>query len=220
MAERAPVRIACCAPLPPAPSGVADFAAEQIAALSELVREVRAYHPRTLAASPIPGVPTGPLDRLDGDGPFDAVLIHLGNHARFHGELLDLALATPSVVVLHEVDLRHLVVGATLGRGEPAGFLRMLRRAYGSSGEAAGRRWLEQGAAAGLRNLPCFEPVVDASRGVVVHTEWARQRILAARPHAAVRQVPHPLPRSEFDPDPEPHRPGGVEVDQRELTRA
>lgn len=194
MAEPKLGRIACCAPLPPAPSGVADYAAEQITALAELVEEVRAFYPRALPAAPIPGVTAAPLDRLDRDGPFDAVLIHLGNHAGFHRELFELALRRPSVVLLHEVDLRHLVVGSTVGAGHPTPLLDLLRRAYGAPGEAAGRRWLEQGASASLRDRPLFEPVVDASRGVVVHTAWARDRVLAARPRAAVRVVPHRLP--------------------------
>ena len=187
-------RIAYCAPLPPAATGIADYAAEQISDLAGLVAEVCAYHPRGLPAAPIPGVVTAPIDRLEEAGPFDAVLIHLGNHAGFHRELFELALRQPSVVVLHEVDLRHLVVGSTLGAGDPGGWLALLRRAYGAPGEAAGRRWLEQGSAAGLRDRPLFEPVVDASRGVVVHTAWGRDRVLAARPRAAIRVVPHPLP--------------------------
>lgn len=187
-------RIACCAPLPPAATGIADYAAEQITALAGIVDEIRAYHPGSAPAAPMTGVVTAPLNRLQREGPFDAVLIHLGNHPGFHRELLELALARPSVVLLHEVDLRHLMVGSTVGFGNPAGLLELLHRAYGAPGEDAGRRWLEQGAAAGVRDRPLFEPVVDSSRGVVVHTAWARDRVLASRPRAAVRVVPHPVP--------------------------
>jgi glycosyltransferase involved in cell wall biosynthesis len=187
-------RIACCAPLPPAASGVADYAAEQIAGLARLVEEVRAYHPHGVPAAAIPGIETDALGGLEHHGPFDAVLVHIGNHAGFHRELLELVFARPAVVLLHEVDLRHLAVGATVGVGMPERLVDLLRRAYGASGEAAGRRWLEQGSAAALQHRPLFEPVLDASRGVVVHTDWARRRILAARPRAAVRVVPHPMP--------------------------
>ena len=188
-------RLAVASPLPPAASGIADYAAWQIRGLALLCGEVVAFHPtRGPRPEPVGGVRLAPLDRLEAEGPWDAVLIHLGNHAGFHGELLELALGQPSVVLLHELELRHLVRGATLDRGDPARFLELLDRAYGEAGRAAGRRWIEQGSTSALRELPLFEPVIDASRGVVVHSEWARRRVLASRPQAAVAVVPHPLP--------------------------
>lgn len=188
-------RLAVCGPLPPTPSGIADYAAQQVAALSEWATEVVAFHPtRGPRPTPIIGVRLAPVSRLDGEGPWDGVLIHLGNHAGFHDELLELALRRPSVVLLHELDLHHLVRGVTVGRGNLEAWIGILERTYGAAGASAGRRWVEQGRAAELRELPLFEPIVDASRGVIVHSEWARRRVVASRPRARVAVIPHGLP--------------------------
>jgi glycosyltransferase involved in cell wall biosynthesis len=188
-------RLAVCGPLPPTPSGIADYAAQQFAALCEWAEELVAFYPtRGPRPTPISGVRHAPVSRLEAEGPWGGVLIHLGNHAGFHDELFELALRRPSVVLLHELDLHHLVRGVTVGRGNLEAWIGILERTYGAVGASAGRRWVEQGRAAELRELPLFEPIVDASRGVIVHSEWARRRVLASRPRACVAVVPHGLP--------------------------
>ena len=74
------------APLPPARTGVADYAAALLAALARLGR-----------------VEVAPEN-------CDVALYHLGNNA-LHGEIYERALQSPGVAVLHDAVLHHFLLG-------------------------------------------------------------------------------------------------------------
>src|ERR1035438_10001227 len=75
-----------CAPLPPAQTGIADYAEALLHALRKH-GEVRI-----------------------GDGNADVALYHIGNN-QLHGAIYDRALAHPGIVVLHDSVLHHFFLG-------------------------------------------------------------------------------------------------------------
>lgn len=167
------MRIAWLSPLPPMESGIADYSAELLPRLGELC-EIEVNPPQT-------------LDR------FDAVVYHLGNNRDYHAEIYRTLLKHPGIVVLHELVLHHLVRDLTLFSGDPEGYVRELRYAYGPSGEALGRRSLQTGIPLDPFAYPLFERAVDASLGLIVHSAYVRDRVLASRPLARIALVPHHL---------------------------
>ncbi len=190
------MNLAYCSPLPPQPSGIADYSAELLPALAghvdgiELFVAAGARPERRIAER----FPVRPLGELAARAPaLDAVLYHLGNDVRFHGEIYRAALEVPGVVVLHEYMLHHLVRGLTVDRHDPEGYVASMERCYGPGGARAGRRFLDIGAGVERWFYPMFEEVVDSSRGVIAHNQCTRDRVLAARPDAAVAVVPHHL---------------------------
>ncbi len=197
------MRVAVWSPLPPAPSGIADYTAELLPALAAH------FEPELVVA---PGVPLAPelghfprrrpaaLARALAGGAVDAVLYHLGDHHRFHAAIWRACRELPGVVVLHEIALHHLVRDATLHAGRPAAYVAELARAGGSEGEKAARRALATGIPLDPYRWPLSEPVLDASRSVIVHSEWAREQLLARRPAARVHVVPHHLSFGGHEP--------------------
>lgn len=135
------------------------------------------------------GLTVQALDRLTMEEPWNAIVYHVGNHFPFHGEIYDTALRVPGVVILHEYGIHHLV----RDKGRPENFMEEMRYAYGVLGEAVARRFVESGITAGVEDFPLFERLTDSNRGLIVHNESARERVLASRPKAQVRVVPHPL---------------------------
>lgn len=179
----APPPIDWLSPLPPAASGIADYSAELLAAMPD-TRDVRVFGPAGCARGAWP-FPTAPYE---GHRPADRLAVyHIGNHRGFHGEICDLALKHPGVVVLHEYRIRDLVREHALARGGSRAWLEELRYALGETGPALARGEY----AGGFFSPPLFERLVDRSRGVIVHAEQARRRILASRPAARVWTVPH-----------------------------
>ncbi|MCZ7649951.1 MAG: glycosyltransferase family 4 protein [Thermoanaerobaculia bacterium] len=190
------MKVAVWSPLPPAPSGIADYTAELLPALAahaelELVAESGAALAPALARWP--RRPAAALARAVARGEVDTVLYHLGDHRGFHAAIWRACREIPGVAVLHEIGLHHLVRDLTLHAGDAEGYVRELARAAGAEGEAAARRALATGIPLDPLRWPLSEPVVDASRGVIVHSAWARDRLLARRSEARVAVVRHHL---------------------------
>jgi glycosyltransferase involved in cell wall biosynthesis len=190
------MRVAVYSPLPPQRSGIADYTAELLPALAR-------HHELELVVEP--GWSPGPeLARWPRRDPADlpgaltrgevgVALYHLGNNADFHAGIWRTALAAPGVVALHDFVLHHLVRGMAQQARDPQLLARELARAYGPAGERAARRWLTTGVPLDPFRWPLFERVVDRSLAVLVHSAFARDRVLRSRPHARVAVVPHHL---------------------------
>ncbi|QQR73291.1 MAG: glycosyltransferase family 4 protein [Holophagales bacterium] len=190
------MRVAVYSPLPPQRSGIADYTAELMPALAE-------HHELEFVVEP-GWTPAAELDRWRrraaaelpaalSRGEVDLALYHLGNNAEFHTGIWRTALAAPGVVVLHDFVLHHLVRGMAQDAGDPQLLDRELLRAYGPAGGRAARRARETGAALDPFRWPLFERVVDRSLAVLVHSRFARDRVLRSRPHARIAVVPHHL---------------------------
>jgi glycosyltransferase involved in cell wall biosynthesis len=200
------VRVAFVSPLPPAASGIADYAAELLPHLAEHV-ELLLFPPPD-GPPPVPAVasrfPVRPWRELVG-ADVDLRLYHLGNNHRFHGAILGAVAELPGVVVLHEYVLHHMVREMTLVAGRSREYVEAMRAAYGAAGESLARRAVATGVPLDAFAWPLFEPAVDAALGVIVHNETTRRRVLASRPAARVAVVSHHV-AVEPAPDPEEER--------------
>ena len=109
------MRVAYYSPLPPERSGIADYSALLLPALSRLVDVdvVRRGRTRPVAA--------------------DVALYHVGNDPDAHGWIVEALRRRPGVIVLHEFVLHHLVSGITLARGDVEGYARALEREAGAA---------------------------------------------------------------------------------------
>ncbi len=175
------MKVAYYAPMPPARTGVADYAAALLAAL----RRHGSVEPHARHA--------------------DIALYHLGNN-QLHREIYRRALAQPGVVVLHDAVLHHFFLGA-LGRaayfdefvynyGEwHRGLAHDLWRGRASSG--FDRRYFD---------YPMLKRVAECSRAVVVHNPAAAHMVREHAPGAAVIEIPHLFSPPEFPSAWEPIR--------------
>ncbi len=189
------MRIAWVSPLPPASSGIADYSATLLPRLSDF-HEIELFfdggrQPLEEIASRWRCRPVGELPAAAER--FDLVVYQIGNSAPHHAESYRIALALPGVVVLHEFMLHHLVRGMTLAKGDGAGYIEEMRYAAGVSGERTARRLLDTHYPVDTWNFPLFERLVDRSRAILVHNEFARRRVLESRPLAHVGTIPMPV---------------------------
>ncbi len=182
-------RIAYLSPLPPEASGIADYSVELLAGLRRRFEiDLFSAGPARLPAS-LEGLTARPYGRFPDTHarqPYDAVVYHLGNNAEFHTEIYRLALRIPGILVLHEYMLHHLLRGMCSSRE----YIEAMRYSYGHAGAGIARRLLETDHPAESWTYPLFEPAVDASLGVIVHSDATRRRILRSRPNARVAVVP------------------------------
>src|SRR4051794_22486875 len=161
-------------PLPPAHTGVADYAAALLGGLRAL----------------------GDVQVAPAQG--DVALYHLGNN-RLHAGIYERALERPGVVVLHDAVLHHFLLGH-LDEGRYVeefvynygewlrGLARELWRGRAASG--ADHRYFE---------YPMLKRIAERARAVVVHNPAAARIVLEHAPGARVTEIPHlfappPLP--------------------------
>ena len=119
-------------------------------------------------------------------------IYQIGNSAD-HTEILRFIPRFPGLVVLHEYMLHHLMRLPALSLAGATAFVEEMRYCYGRRGEVMARQLLAAAEDDEIWSYPLFERLVDASLGVIVHSQATKQRIHASRPLARVSVVPHPL---------------------------
>ena len=160
------------APLPPARTGVADYAAALLPALRRL---------GAVAIAP---------ERCD------TALYHLGNN-REHTDIYRRALAQPGVVVLHDAVLHHFL----LGELDEARYLDEFVYNYGAWNRGLAEDLWRNRAAAGSDNryfqYPMMKRIAESARAVVVHNPGAARIVAAHAPKTPVVEIPHLFEPSE-----------------------
>ena len=189
------LRLAVWTPLPPQPSGIADYNRRLLPILARnadvsvvvddhVLPEIEPFGVEIVGRSEF--IACGGPDRVELN------VFHMGNHPA-HALIHDAAIEYPGLLVLHDASLLD--------------FYWVRCGGYGPEYDAEVRH--QEGAdAVGARDhlrMPMVRRLVEASRGVVVHSAWLRDRLQRGFPHRPVLHVPlaAPLP---------PNDAGGAEL--------
>jgi glycosyltransferase involved in cell wall biosynthesis/SAM-dependent methyltransferase len=168
------MKIAFFSPMPPSKSGIADYSAALVEPLSE-VAEVTVF-----ADEPA---------RFDASS-FDIALYQLGNNA-FHSFVYDEALKTPGIVVMHESNLHHLIADRTIKQNDWDAYLREVEFEGGGDALRYARRVRALEVGPDYDNLPMLRRVLQASRGVIVHSRYVEKDIRSAGFNGPIGVIPH-----------------------------
>jgi glycosyltransferase involved in cell wall biosynthesis len=173
------VKVAYFSPMPPERSGIADYSALLLPALRRrldvsVVARGRKRPPRGS----------------------DVCLYHVGNNPEAHGWIVDALRRTPGVVVLHDFVLHHLVAGITIGRRDGHAYLDAMEREGGVVGRLLGHAVLDKRIPPLWENRPEDFPlageILSFATGVIVHSEYVRERVRATGYELPISVVPHP----------------------------
>ena len=168
------MRIGFFSPMPPSKSGIADYSAALVEPLSELAQvEVFSEKPTSFDASA-----------------FDITLYQIGNNG-YHSFVYDQALATPGVVVMHESNLHHLIAERTIKRNDWDAYLREVEFDGGPEALAYARRVQSLEAGPDYDGVPMLRRILNASRGVIVHSRYVERDIRNAGYEGPVAVIPH-----------------------------
>ena len=184
-----PTQILWGSPLPPTRSGVADYAVEVLGDLAKMAT-VRVLRPP--GWSPPADWPAQ-LDVVATDTkarPGEIAMIHLGNNPH-HEWLLDhLRRDGPTVVVLHDAVLHHLLVESSIAAGDRRSYARAMESAHGHAGLAIARA-----RSVGLHGhldpflFPARRFFLESASAVLVHSKWAEELIHLEEPEIPVGRV-------------------------------
>jgi glycosyltransferase involved in cell wall biosynthesis len=203
-----PLKIAMFSPLPPAHTGIADYSAELLPYLNQVMQvavftDAAADVSAELAAQ-YPVYPTEiyPAHRRE----YDIALYQMGNSG-YHETMYEMLLRYPGVVVLHDYGLHHFIAHHTIGRDRPWAYVRELGYALGPDGVRLGHAILRGEQPRPVFDISLNDRLLDVSLGVIVHSQYAQTRI-ATRGHAPARAsglpvtvIPAPIaPHSPVNP--------------------
>ncbi|MFG0305968.1 MAG: glycosyltransferase [Phycisphaerales bacterium JB040] len=198
--------LAIFTPLPPAKSGIADYASELAPLLAEHFDLVHVVEDRSEALDIEHGFEVIGLSDYLADEARDRAtprIYHQGNNPD-HAFVYKQILQRPGVTVLHDFVLHHLLATMTLGQGDLAGYEDTMAYDHGRLGvEMARQRRRHVFSEYQQFLLPLNGRVLDGSLGLLVHSDHAAQRIREQRPDHPVRVVRHHLapPPPGFTPD-------------------
>jgi glycosyltransferase involved in cell wall biosynthesis len=178
------VRVALVSPLPPAPTGIAEYT----------VRLRQALELGAAAAGD--GIVFEAVDAsaLEPAGAFDAHIYQIGNN-RLHAAVYRAALETPGIVVLHDAVLHHLLLGVLSEQEYVEEFV------YNYGGwyrDIAADLWRERGHSMAYDRYfryALLRRIAEASRVLIVHNpkaaRWAREALRKSPREIPVVEIPH-----------------------------
>jgi glycosyltransferase involved in cell wall biosynthesis len=216
-------RLAFLSPIPPAPTGIADYSAEVLALLAPR-HEIDVFHDQ--ARVDRTRLPSGAgiyraeafLQRHDAR-PYDLAIYQMGN-SRAHAFLYPLLARVPGLLVLHDLVLHHARAQAFLESPEALAYKarpsdarlreRLRRRLQAYSDEVAytypaqaGR--LDETHLATIGDLlpyayPLFRLPVEASRLTAAHNDFVVAAVRDEVPEAEAVRIPMPVEGAAVDP--------------------
>ena len=207
------MRLAFVSPLPPAPTGIADYAADVLGLLAGR-HEIDVFHDQDrVEAGRLPpscGVHrTSALLARHEARPYDLVIYQMGN-GRWHDAVYDLLPRLPGLLVLHDLVLHHSRAGMFLDSPEGRAYARdpsspILRESARRSLRAyaaelayvypAQAHRLDQAFLGTVGDLlpyayPLFRIPVEAARLTAVHNDFMADAIRAEVTDAEVMRIP------------------------------
>ncbi|MFG0263905.1 MAG: glycosyltransferase family 4 protein [Rhodopirellula sp. JB055] len=193
-------------PLPPTPSGIADYAAELAPSLASRLNATYII----ADDAPTPEHFAFAIERLSewkSNQERDRAtprLYHLGNSS-IHDDIVQEAMQHPGVVVLHDRVLHHLFEQAFLRRGDSQTFKTLAVEQHGRLGEMiADLAERELSGDAFRFGLPMTAPALQNAKAVIVHSFESMYRVRDLLPDLAVQRIPlqysRATPLTEMNP--------------------
>ncbi|MFN2544852.1 MAG: methyltransferase domain-containing protein [Actinomycetota bacterium] len=189
------MRVAWFTPLPPMPSGIADYSSEIVPYIAERADvDVFCPRPRLFRRARVPSGATlrDPKRWNEVLERYDACFYHLGNNP-YHEFVYRTAKDRPGIAVFHDADLHHLIAHSTFeSRRDYAGYEEILREELGERGErVATLRRLGLATEFEKFVFPLTEHVASRAKGIIVHSEDSRLKMHEIAPHVPISVIPH-----------------------------
>jgi len=193
------MRIALFAPLSPCRSALVDH-------IEGLIPHLAGHYKITTVTSG-DYQPTSPMFRRNNGGPaipwetydefrrhpadYDLVIYQLGDEATLHGYMFDALQRWPGLVLLHDLVLHHAILGMTVNRGDPGGYVDEMRYSYGDFGEHVAQQVMSGHGDMMPFEFPLCERVIDNSLAVVGFNQYMCEQVRQIRPDLPTRYVPY-----------------------------
>jgi glycosyltransferase involved in cell wall biosynthesis/SAM-dependent methyltransferase len=168
--------------MPPSESGIADYC-EALAAEMASRAQVCVYDSMPAAFEP---------------SRYDVLLYQIGNNP-CHDFAYEMALRYPGVVVMHEANLHHLIAAITIKRGDWDAYVAECELNGGASALEFAQRARTLAVGPDYEGVAMTRRLLEASRGVIVHSNFAARQMRAQGFAGPIATIPHGawIPRTD-----------------------
>src|ERR1043166_1699990 len=194
------MKLAYFSPLSPKRSGIADYSEELLPYLAqrvEITLFVDGFEPtnmEVISRFRICDYRRDP-DALRQLESYDAILYHMGNDHRYHTGIFETMVKYPGILVLHDFALQDFFFNLAQTQKDLRLYLDEVGLCYGETIKQAASAALATGAMPRIATNPVKFPlndrIVRAAKGVIVHSNWSRQRVMSIAPGALVKVIAH-----------------------------
>jgi glycosyltransferase involved in cell wall biosynthesis/2-polyprenyl-3-methyl-5-hydroxy-6-metoxy-1,4-benzoquinol methylase len=195
------MKLAYFSPFAPQRSGIADYSEELLPHLSAAGADVTLFVEGFRPASrelveqfEVRDYRRNPssLSSLDE---FEAVVYHVGNDHRYHAGIFDAMRAHAGVVVFHDFALQDFFLGLARERGDMRLYLDEVAACHGEAVRREAEEALTRGATPAMFARPLDFPLncrlARGAEGIIVHSDWSRERFESIAPGVPVRRINH-----------------------------
>jgi glycosyltransferase involved in cell wall biosynthesis len=187
------LRLAYFSPLNPQKSGISDYSEQllpHLADYADIDIFVDGYQPSTEGIGDrFRTYDYRAFEEMSGHRKYHLVVYQMGNSA-FHEYMYQTLLTHPGAVILHDFVLHGFIRHVTFLRGEKDKYLAEVEFCEGKEA----REQVEAQLAEGIIDVftyPLNKRVVGASKGIVVHSDWAKRRLEEQEGHPPVVRIHH-----------------------------
>ena len=190
------MKVGYCSPFNPLKSGISDFSEELVEVLAQHV-EIVVFSPvepenkHLMEVCQVRNIKD--LDKENIRKELDVLVYHVGNNWNCHREIVKMLEKYPGIVELHDVGLHYMAIERILEDQDWEEYKRLAEYCHGKRGRKIVEDYLQ-----GIGDAPWSSHPLDMSMtrnilersiGVIVHSEFAKQMVLALFPEKAIANI-------------------------------
>lgn len=196
-------RLAYFSPLSPKMSGISNYSEELLPYLlrySEIDLYVDDYVPSNKKVAGMCRVfGHEEFDKRIKEAGYDMIIYQMGNSRLYHEYMYPLIEKYPGLVVLHDLSIHGFIHASMALSGDPERYVEEMRFCHGIEGERHAMKVLRSSSTGDLYDMrfPANRRVLYRSKGVIVHSRWAKEMLSL---HSGGVPVEVVEPGTGFDP--------------------
>lgn len=201
------MKLGYCSPFSPIKSGISDFSEELILELQKYMSIDLFYDVKPNKKEILDNFacyPIADLKKPEIRDSYDAIVYHMGNNYAYHHKIAETFLKFSGFLELHDFSLHNYLAAETYVNNDIEGYLRGVRYSHGEWGANIAQAFLDgkQGAPweTHALELTTNKHYLERAKGVIVHSEMAKQMVKGICPYLPVINIPLHAPEIIEDP--------------------
>lgn len=202
------LKLGFCSTFNPIKSGISDFSEELIFELRKNMDIDLFYDVEPNREEVLHNFNCFPISDLHKDEvreKYDAIVYHMGNNYEYHRIISDAFLKYSGFLELHDFSLHNYLAADTYLKKDYEGYIEAVRYSHGNNGAKIAKSFLD-----GLQRAPwethaleltTNKHYIERAKGVIVHSEMAKQMAKGICPNVPVINIPLHAPAIIDDPD-------------------
>lgn len=191
------MKIGYCSPFNPIKSGISDFSEELIMELKKYA-EIDIFYDKQPSKKEIIDnfkfINIKELGKEEVCSKYDSIVYHMGNNVEYHKCIKDAFMEQPGILELHDFSLHNYLAGDTYVHNDIEKYINCVRYCHGERGVRIVQNFLDGKTRAPWEThaleLTVNKHLVDIAKGVIVHSDMAKQMIKGIRPDVPVINIP------------------------------